>query len=170
MIYFDLETTGLLLPPQADPRRQPRIVQAAWAEDDGPVRVELCDPGIPIPHEASRIHGITDAMVRGAQREKDLAWKLINLFQGFDSGKPMVAYNASFDFTVLGYAAVRHTIPWLWEPEIIDPMLMAEDRWGKRFKLMDLHERLLGHRPAVSHDAAADVESLRRVHRAMAVA
>lgn len=164
MIYLDLETTGLLLPPQADLARQPRIVQAAWAHDDGPIRVELCDPGIPIPAEASRIHRITGEMVTHAQSEEALVRKLLNLIVNSDE---VSAYNAAFDLTVLDYAATRHGISWAANLTVLDPMLLAEDRFGTRFKLVDLHERLLGYRPAKAHDAAADVESLRRVHQAL---
>lgn len=165
MIYFDLETTGLLLPPQADPARQPRIVQAAWAVDDGPVSVELCHPDMPIPAEATRIHGITDEMLHGWPSESFLVQKLFNLLVNSDE---VCAYNAAFDLTVLDYAATRHGISWAANLTVVDPMLMAEDRFGTRFKLVDLHEKLLGYRPAKAHDAAADVESLRRVHRALA--
>lgn len=159
MIYFDLETTGLLLPPQADQARQPRIVQAAWAVDDGPVRVQLCDPGVSIPKEASRIHGITDAMVHGKQSERGLVTELLWLL----CGSTGCAYNAGFDLTVLAHAATRYGTVGPNCSSVIDPMLVGEDRFGTRFKLVDLHEKLLGVKPETAHDAAADVESLRRV-------
>lgn len=165
MIYLDLETTGLLLPPQADPARQPRIVQAAWAVYDGPIRVELCDPGVPIPAEASRIHGITDEMVRGRMTERSILNFLLLPALAF---KEVCAYNAGFDLTVIEHACRRHGLTPTWSSSS-DPMLMAEDRFGTRFKLVDLHEKLLGYRPAKAHDAAADVESLRRVHKALTV-
>lgn len=165
MIYLDLETTGLLLPPQAYPSRQPRIVQAAWAVDDGPIRVELCDPGMSIPAEASRIHGITDETVRGRMTEQNLLNFLLLPALAF---KEVSAYNAGFDLTVIEYACRRHGLTPTWSSSC-DPMLVAEDRFGTRLKLVDLHEKLIGYRPAKAHDAAADVESLRRVHKALAV-
>lgn len=166
MIYLDLETTGLLLPPQADPARQPRIVQAAWAVDDGPVSVELCHPDMSIPAEATRVHGITDDMVMSGVPEVALVRKLLAFLH---EGAEVCAYNAAFDLTVLAYAAARLGVAPYTAHRFVDPMLMAEDRWGTRFKLVDLHEKLIGYRPAKAHDAAADVESLRRVHKALTV-
>lgn len=161
MIYLDLETTGLLLPPQADPVRQPRIVQAAWAEDDGPIEVRLVNPGVPIPEEASRIHGIRNADVHGAMLEADfLAFALLPAL----AFKEVCAYNAAFDLTVILHACRRHGLSPTWSG-VVDPMSEAEDRFGRRLKLADLHERLTGRKPARSHDAGADVESLRAVHR-----
>lgn len=172
MIYLDFETTGLLLPPQADPHRQPRIVQVAWAVDDEPVQQRLCDPGAPIPKEASRVHGITDAMVAGQPRERELVRDLHCLLASEVGGGRVCAYNAAFDLTVLRYALMRAGF----QPgehlttQVLDPMLAAEDRFGRWLKLADLHERLLGTRPEVSHDAGADVETLRLVTRAMGLA
>jgi DNA polymerase-3 subunit epsilon len=64
--FFDVETTGLPKKHAAltDPC-QPHIVQMALllTEDDGAERVALSvivNPGVPIPEEASRIHGITN--------------------------------------------------------------------------------------------------------------
>lgn len=164
MIYLDLETTGLLLPPQADPARQPRIVQAAWAEDDLDIKTIISDPGIPIPHEVSRIHGITDAVVRGCIGASTLILLMLEKFKG----RAVCAYNAGFDLTVIEHECRRFGLAPTWS-SVCDPMLMAEDRFGTRFKLVDLHEKLFGYRPAKAHDAAADVESLRRVHKALTV-
>jgi DNA polymerase-3 subunit epsilon len=62
LVVFDLETTGV--DPSAD-----RIVQIALirSEPDGTRRVfeTLVDPERPIPPDATRIHGITDADVAG---------------------------------------------------------------------------------------------------------
>ena len=60
LAFFDLETTGLN--PKVD-----RIVELALIRlsPDGEVieRVRRFNPGVPIPPEASRVHGITDADV-----------------------------------------------------------------------------------------------------------
>lgn len=64
---IDVETTGFAPPA--------RVVEMGWTDvivdADGSVSVSdqsisrLCDPGIPIPPEVSKIHGITDDMVAG---------------------------------------------------------------------------------------------------------
>src|SRR3982750_387678 len=52
-VYLDTETTGLF--------GDVRIVDVAIVDDAGEVLVDtLVDPGIPIPVETSRIHGIFD--------------------------------------------------------------------------------------------------------------
>ena len=70
---FDLETTGLDV--EAD-----RIVQVGFARFEQGRLVErrrgLVDPGIPIPPEVSKIHGIDDAKVKGRPRFADVFVKL----------------------------------------------------------------------------------------------
>lgn len=64
LVFFDLETTGT-------DTREDRIVQLAMVKltprDEGAHEIEekvyLFNPGVPIPPEASAIHGITDEMV-----------------------------------------------------------------------------------------------------------
>lgn len=54
---FDLETTGL-------DTSSDRIVQFAFI-NEGRRSIKLVDPGIPIPAEATAIHGISDRTVKG---------------------------------------------------------------------------------------------------------
>jgi DNA polymerase-3 subunit epsilon len=77
ILFYDLETTGL------DPERS-RIVELAALEGPEGRKVYLgrFDPGVPIPLEAARVHGITDEAVRGAPSFAEEAGALQRLFEG----------------------------------------------------------------------------------------
>ncbi|MDD5110509.1 MAG: 3'-5' exonuclease [Patescibacteria group bacterium] len=90
-VVVDVETTGLR-PWQGD-----RVVEI------GALRVErgkvagkfwqLVNPGRPIPPEAQRIHGITDADVAG----QPVMAEVLPQFFSFTSALPLVAHYAAFD-------------------------------------------------------------------------
>ncbi len=99
-VAFDLETTGLF--PVAA-----RIVEfgALRFRLDGTqlgCLEQLVDPECPIPREVTRIHGITDAMVRG----KPTAGNIIPKFLAFLGGPEtiLLAHNALFDMGFLAFA------------------------------------------------------------------
>jgi len=81
MVCFDLETTG------ADPTKD-RVVQLALirVEPDGRETTleSLVDPEMPIPPEATAVHGIADADVAGAPRIGELAPRILEMFDGAD--------------------------------------------------------------------------------------
>ena len=81
VVFLDLETTGVS--PDHD-----RIVDLAlWRQEpDGKedLFASLVDPGIPIPPEAAAVHHITDEMVRGAPRFRDLIGKLLEFLGDAD--------------------------------------------------------------------------------------
>ncbi|MEC8736517.1 MAG: 3'-5' exonuclease [Candidatus Thermoplasmatota archaeon] len=79
VLAFDLETTGIST-------RRDRIVQIALvgADEDGQQihYDEIVNPGIPIPFEASNVHGIFDADVRGKEKFKDILSTVHELIDG----------------------------------------------------------------------------------------
>lgn len=83
MVFLDLEATGV------DAQRD-RIVQVALIRlsPDGTRTAydSLVNPGVPIPREASAIHGIKDEEVRGAPAFGQIAPRLVSLFEGADFG------------------------------------------------------------------------------------
>lgn len=93
--FFDLETTGTNI-------SNDRIVEVAiikvnpdQSEETKTMRI---NPGIPIPEETSRIHGIYDADVADAPRFSDVADDLMQFLGGCDLG----GYNLlKFDIPVL---------------------------------------------------------------------
>jgi len=95
IVFLDLEATG------TDPARD-RIVQIAMIRVT-PSRTRtafesLVDPEGPIPAESSAIHHITDAMVHGAPRFRDLAPRVLEFMRDADLG---------------GFGVIRYDIPLL---------------------------------------------------------
>lgn len=92
LAFFDLETTGIHI-------SRDRIVEIAILKvlpgGETQSRVERINPGIPIPAEASKIHGIYDADVAGKPSFKELSTDLMGWFENADLG----GYN-SFSFDV----------------------------------------------------------------------
>jgi DNA polymerase-3 subunit epsilon len=110
LCVFDLEATGTDV--NAD-----RIVDICVIrrETDGTEKTfsSLVNPGAPIPPEATAIHKITDAMVAAEPTLKDLAPRILEIFEGADiSGFNATKYDiplltnelkrAGFDFPLTG--------------------------------------------------------------------
>lgn len=92
IVVLDTETTG------RDPGYD-RAVSVGFARFEGRRLVAtlsaFVDPGIPIPTEATEIHGITDAMVAGAPPAVDL-FAESRVREILDGAQPC-GYNAKFD-------------------------------------------------------------------------
>jgi DNA polymerase-3 subunit epsilon len=109
IVFIDTETTGTR--PGID-----RAVQLGIARFEGGCCVDgyecLVNPGIPIPTEATSIHGITDEKVSGAPSIDDV-------FAARDGVKKLVrgaqpaAYNAPFDRNFVPPFGDDWTWPWL---------------------------------------------------------
>jgi DNA polymerase III epsilon subunit-like protein len=96
-VILDTETTGL--------HDGARIVEVAVLGVDGSVLLDsLVNPGVPIPADATRIHGITDDMVRCAPNFSDL---LVPLTAALHNRK-VVIYNRDFDKRRLAIELHRH--------------------------------------------------------------
>ncbi|WP_435299452.1 exonuclease domain-containing protein [Timonella sp. A28] len=163
-VGFDTETTGV----STD---NDRIVTAAIVvrtPEETTIQTWLIDPGIPIPVEASNIHGITTehAQEHGQQPVEALE-EIAELISGYlRGGAPLVAFNATFDVTILNAELTRHGLPTLDErigrptSPVIDPLVLdrALDRYrrGKR-KLVDLCSVYGIQETGTLHTADADV-------------
>ncbi|HPG41710.1 MAG TPA: 3'-5' exonuclease [bacterium] len=94
LVFFDLETTGL-------DQDIDRIVQFAFLKVNPDTSrqewMELVNPGIPIPREASQVHNITDAMVKDKPAFGSFAPKIIAFLQDCDlSGFNIVRFDVPF--------------------------------------------------------------------------
>jgi DNA polymerase III epsilon subunit-like protein len=88
-VVLDTETTGLT---------EPRLVDIGVLGIDGEVLLDtLVNPGVPIPAEASAIHGITDADAATAPSFAAILPQLTNVL----SARRVIIYNAGFDTRVL---------------------------------------------------------------------
>lgn len=137
-LAFDTETTG------PDPL-QDRIVTAALIARGGGLPDKtmswLINPGIPIPAEATEVHGIDDAKAAtGAPAAAALDDIAHHIALALAYGMPVIAYNLSFDWTILTRDAERNRVPGPGErvPEgtplgLIDPHVIDKqfDRYVK---------------------------------------
>jgi DNA polymerase-3 subunit epsilon len=107
MVAFDLETTGV------DPETARIVTASVVSIVGGTPRVQswLADPGVEIPAEASRVHGITTehARAHGSPAAKVALGIYLALTQAVLQGTPIVIYNAAYDLTVLDRELRRHT-------------------------------------------------------------
>lgn len=95
LVFLDLETTGINIATD-------RIVEIALLKvhPDGreEERQQLINPGIPIPAEASAIHGITDEDVKEAPSFKEVA----KIYAKFIEGCDLAGFNSTrFDIPLL---------------------------------------------------------------------
>lgn len=106
---FDTETTGPN--PNEDRIVTAAIVVRGGGRDDK-VMSWLIKPGIPIPPEATEVHGITDEMAAEGAAPKDALEDIAGtIAAGLRYGMPIVAFNLSFDWTVLARELERNGLP-----------------------------------------------------------
>ncbi|MYT24595.1 DNA polymerase III subunit epsilon [Streptomyces sp. SID7760] len=108
-VSFDTETTG------PDPLND-RIVTAALVARGGglPDKIMswLINPGIPIPAEATEVHGIDDAKAATGANPADALDDIArHLAVAMAYGMPVIAFNLSFDWTILTRDCERHRVP-----------------------------------------------------------
>ncbi|MEU7580266.1 3'-5' exonuclease [Streptomyces sp. NPDC041068] len=167
LIGFDLETTG------TDPG-EARIVTGAVIEVKAGEtlgrRTWLADPGVPIPAEAVAVHGITNERATADGRPAaEVADALADVLTSYwQSGVPVVAYNAVFDLSLLSAELRRHGLPSLSDRlggidpgPVVDPYTIdrSVDRYrrGKRNLAAVCEE--YGVALESAHDAAADAQA-----------
>jgi DNA polymerase-3 subunit epsilon len=156
LCFLDLETTG------TDPAKD-RIISFAGVINEGDdVWLEwLLNPGIPIPAEATAIHGITDRIVVDRPTFREAAQSI----QSFLSGCDLAGYNIlNFDVPLLWEEFHRVGITWdLTGVNIIDPCVIF-----KAMEPRDLTAAMKfynGKAHEGAHGARADVEATRQVLR-----
>jgi hypothetical protein len=108
-LSFDLETTGVDV-------ENDRVVTAAIIDirPGEPVRTRtwLVNPGIDIPAGATAVHKITTEMARadGVHPSTALDEIMLEIETAIASGIPLVAMNASYDFTLLDRELLRYKL------------------------------------------------------------
>lgn len=94
IVFIDLETTGTN-------RQQDRIVEIAVTKikPDGNTESfdSLVDPNIPIPPEASQIHGLTNDDVRGHPTFDKISSQILSFVEGCD----FAGFSVEFDLSIL---------------------------------------------------------------------
>ncbi|TGB07996.1 3'-5' exonuclease [Streptomyces sp. MZ04] len=176
LIGFDLETTG------TDPS-EARIVTGAVIEvkaDEVLGRKEwLADPGVEIPPDAVAVHGISNERAaadgRPAAEVADaIAGVLVSYWR---AGVPVVAYNATFDLSLLSAELRRHGLPSLRErlggaepAPVIDPYTIdrSVERYRKGKRNLEAVCTEYGVVLESAHDAMSDALAAARLATAIA--
>lgn len=171
MLGFDTETTG------PDPL-EARLVSATcdlWLPGDTSPTTALrlvVNPGVPIPAEATAVHGIDDATARRVGITPDRAVSLLSgaITDAWADGVPVVAYNAAFDLTVLDREARRHRgIPVPVTGPVVDPFVIDKqiDRYRKGKRTLETTCAHYGVTLDNAHDATADATAAVLLARAV---
>lgn len=156
LVVFDVEATGLN-------KRMDRIVAIALVRYEPLGTAEqinyLLNPGVPIPEEATAIHGISDADVRDAPTFADMAEILERHFAGAD----LAGYNIlGYDIQILQEEFARASRPFVLEGR----RLLDAQRIFFRNEPRDLAAALryyCGENHDNQHDALGDVLATIRV-------
>jgi len=168
---FDLETTGVDVSSDRVVTAYVGILDAEGRQVAA--RSWLADPGIPIPAGATAVHGITTERARADGRPaREVVTEVIAALRSlFAQGMPVVAYNASYDFSLLAHEAVRHRVDPLADPSpVIDPLVIdkAYDRYRRGRRTLEV---VAAHYSVVlegAHEASADAIAAGRVAQALA--
>ena len=115
IIFFDLETTGV-------DTSKDRIVEISMIKIniDGKkdIKTRRINPEMPIPAEATAVHGITDEDVKDAPTFRQIAKSLAQFIEGCDFG---------------GFNSNRFDLPVLVEEFLRDPPFLAISVWSVMF-------------------------------------
>src|SRR5690606_16604941 len=168
---FDLETTGVDVTTDRIVTAHVGVLDAKGREIAA--RSWLADPGVPIPDGAAAVHGVTTEQARAHGRPAhDVVAELVGSLQSlFAQGLPVVAYNASYDFSLLTHESLRHGVSPLAAPgPIIDPLVIdkAVDRYRKGKRTLEVVAEHYKVRLDGAHEASADAIAAGRVAQAIA--
>ncbi|MEY4367739.1 MAG: hypothetical protein RLZ28_1154 [Actinomycetota bacterium] len=168
LAVFDLETTGLDL-------ANSKIVTACVAVIDsngnlvGEAFEWLANPGVEIPEIAASVHGVTTefAVANGRSLVEVVGEINAKLAELFAAGIPVVAYNASYDFTILKSNSLALGLDALTEPiPVLDPLVLDRrfDKWRKGKRTLGASTELYGVALGDdAHNATADAIAAGRV-------
>lgn len=156
-LAFDLETTG------TNPEKD-RIVEACFLEPGGTPVVFRVNPGVPIPPDASAVHGITDADVADAPPFADVAPKV----QAIAQDAVLVGYNSrTFDTPLLDAELRRAGQPGLRLDDVREIDVLRVWQAVEPRTLTGAARRWLGASHDDAHAAHADVLVTMRVLEAI---
>ncbi len=159
---FDTETDGLITTLAAKPDRLPQILSLHYnivnLQTGTSMKSEsfLFKPSKPISEEMTKIHGITNEMVKDAPPFRDCAGILE---QEFSTIPRCIAHNAKFDCDMLNIEMMRcdRAIKWGRITCTVEQTIWLE---GYRLSLTNLHKYLFNQDFDEKHSAAGDVAAL----------
>jgi DNA polymerase III epsilon subunit-like protein len=171
-LFFDTETTGLPLKykaPYTEITNWPRIVQLSWliADTEGTVIKEsdyIIKVDFPIPAEASRVHGITNAIAES--KGTMITEVLTDLLTDLNRVNRLICHNVNFDLPIVQSELYRHKL----EHRIALPTFctmqnstdycrLPGNRGYKWPRLEELYSICFGKKLMNAHNAMADVRA-----------
>lgn len=164
MLSFDCETTG------TDPEES-RIVTASAIEcgSDGATTrgLWLVNPGVPIPPEATAIHGVTnEAAQQNGEQPSDAIPRMAELLRGWwSAGLSVVVMNATYDLTLMRAECARIGCPFVVAGPVLDPLVLdrAVDPYRKGKRNLDALAAHYGVKRDTAHTAMGDALTAARV-------
>ncbi len=170
-LVFDTETTGLLKPNVADLAQQPKISEFALCELDREYNEVakhswLIYPGEDITPEITKITGLTNADLAGKPTFIEVLPEIEAAMLGCCR---IIAHNMAFDHGMLINELRRlgreHAFPY--PPNQVCTVQLANELiFGRRAKMTELYEKVLGRPLAQTHRALDDVMALVDIVRA----
>jgi len=110
-VYLDTETTGL--------NESDEIIEIAIIDNSGILKFQsLVRPTIPIPLSSTRIHGISDSMVRQSPFWNNL-WPQVKIHL---ENRIICTYNADFDMRMMQQTHRKFKLPWAFDFSFFDIM------------------------------------------------
>lgn len=150
IIYFDIESTGV-------ETESARIVELACIKynSDGTQEEKTIkvNPTIPIPLEASDVHGITDEMVKDLPTFKQYAQAIRNWFDGCD----LAGFNSdNYDVPLLSAEFERSGLEGInWNPNLLDIIKLYRLLYPNT--LSEVYKRLTGKELEGARGAVVDI-------------
>lgn len=165
-LIFDTETTGLPYHPRAKLNLQPRIIEfgALVVDHEGnELRCmnEIIDPGCAIEPIITKITGLTNEDLKGKPKFADLLPAIIDLFSGCDV---VIAHNLPFDKSMIDFEMLRLGAgDFQWPRILFCTVQESLPRYGRRPKLTELYEDVVGTPLAQTHRALDDCRALAEI-------
>lgn len=177
-LVIDTETTGLTVPSSAPLEKQPKIVDLAIVELDERCPAEgdvtdanrwivtehswLINPGELLYDEIKKITGLTDDDVRGKPSFPEVLPEIVKLFHGANG---LVAHNLPFDMSMLVNELRRcgKEFAFPYPPQQLCTVSNYHPVFGRRAKLTEVYERVMGKPLAQKHRALDDARALAEI-------
>lgn len=164
IVVFDTETTGLPLHAKAPLHKQPKIIELGavlLSGETGKILDEfsqLIHPGEEISAEITKITGITNAQLVGQPRFLDVLPTLHKFFWQADT---VFCHNVTFDKKLLHFELARAAVTnFPWPEREFCTVELYQREWGRRPKMLELYEKVLGRPLQQSHRAVEDCRAL----------
>jgi DNA polymerase-3 subunit epsilon len=162
-LSFDTETTG---PKPEEARLVTAHAVEVGADGSRELGSWLVNPCVPIPPEATAIHGITNEQAaRGAPLSHALPQIVATLEAFWELGEPVVAFNAPYDLTLVQYEAQRAGLKPVRVGYVLDPLVIDRGAEPYRKGRRNL-ATLAGHygvKQESAHDARGDALTAARI-------